>query len=81
MLINNAAIARYGALLEQPVSELREVLEADVIGLLALSQARVMLRVSYWKPTRMPCVLIERCVGPVSALFASVRSFKSSRVA
>ncbi len=44
MLINNAAIARYGALLEQPVAELREVLEADVIGLLALSQARSIIR-------------------------------------
>ena len=44
MLINNAAIARYGALLEQPVAELREVLEADVVGLLALSQARSISR-------------------------------------
>ena len=40
VLINNAAIARYGPLLEQPLDEIREVLDADVIGLLALSQVR-----------------------------------------
>ena len=32
------AVARYGPLLEQPLEEVREVLDADVIGLLAVSQ-------------------------------------------
>jgi NAD(P)-dependent dehydrogenase (short-subunit alcohol dehydrogenase family) len=38
VLINNAAVTRFGPLLEQPLSEVREVLDADVIGLLAMSQ-------------------------------------------
>ena len=38
VLINNAAVARFGPLLEQPLDEVREVLDADVVGLLALSQ-------------------------------------------
>ena len=53
MLINNAAIARYGALLEQPVADMREVLEANVIGLLALSQVRVTY--ASHSPPRMQC--------------------------
>lgn len=40
ILINNAGITRMGPLLEQPLSELREVLDTNVIGQLCLSQAR-----------------------------------------
>lgn len=38
VLINNAGISRMGPLLEQPLSELREVLDTNVIGQLCISQ-------------------------------------------
>ena len=38
--INNAGITRTGPLLEQPLAELRELLETNVIGQLCLCQAR-----------------------------------------
>ena len=50
MLINNAAVARYGALVEQPLDEVKEVFDADVFGLLALSQVRHVTRsIQQWR--------------------------------
>lgn len=36
--INNAGLIRIGPLLEQPIDEVREVLETNVIGQLCLTQ-------------------------------------------
>jgi NAD(P)-dependent dehydrogenase (short-subunit alcohol dehydrogenase family) len=41
VLVNNAGINVFGPLLEQPLAEVREVLETNVLGLLAVTQAVV----------------------------------------
>jgi NAD(P)-dependent dehydrogenase (short-subunit alcohol dehydrogenase family) len=41
VLVNNAGINVFGPLLEQPLAEIREVLETNVLGLLAVTQAVV----------------------------------------
>jgi len=39
MLVNNAGVNRFGPVLEQPMEELRQIMETNVLGLIAMTQA------------------------------------------
>lgn len=41
-LINNAGIANHAVLMHQPVEEFRKVLEINLVGILAVTQASLM---------------------------------------
>ena len=41
-LINNAGIANHAVLMHQPIEEFRKVLEINLVGILAVTQASLM---------------------------------------
>ena len=80
-LINNAGIANHAVLMHQPIEEFRRVMEVNLVGTLAVTQASTFLYILLTRLLRIPARASTRLTPGISheSLLCS-NTFGGSRI-